>query len=239
MARVKIDGVLASHDGFKLLEKAVKDRVDEIKFDPTIDPIANTLGFEYMQVDDPSGKFDVLAGVLDLEEVDEFGNLPLIDDEIVGEKGYNTARKGGKRGMSRRTMQYLMNAKMSDTQLPDFVIRDIDKLTKSTERMVARADKSKNFEMTRIFTEGFSTELKDFWPWSPTIKAKPLFATDHPYGDDNGTPLGTQSNLITHALSKPALIEAIELRRVMKDENGTRMTKMFQTLSYGKDIRLT
>ena len=79
MANVKVDWVLASYDGFNLLRKEVKDRVDEIKFDPTIDPIANTLGFENIQVNDPKGTFDVFAGVLDLDTVDEFGNLPLID----------------------------------------------------------------------------------------------------------------------------------------------------------------
>jgi len=64
--------------------------------------------------------------------------------------------------MSRRTFQYLENAKASDNQLPDFVIKDIDSLTKSTERLVARAKKSKNFEMTKVLTEGLKTTIKAF-----------------------------------------------------------------------------
>jgi len=84
---------LSSYDGFNLLTKEVKGRVDEISFDPTVDNIADALGFENVIVNDPKGTFDVFAGVLDLDEVDEFGNLPLIEDEIVGEKGYDTARK--------------------------------------------------------------------------------------------------------------------------------------------------
>lgn len=222
MANVKIDGVLSSHVGFDLLKKEVKDRVDEIKFDPTIDPIADMLGFEMVKVNDPKGTFDVFSGVLDLEQVDEFGNLPLIEDEIVGEKGYDTERFGGKRGMSRRTFEYLKNAKADDDQLPDFVIRDIDALTKSTERLVARAMKSKNFMMTKVLTEGLKTDIKAFGPWSAGIDLKPLFATDHPVSlTDAG--LGTQSNKITDALDKPALLSAIDLLRGMKDQNGTRM----------------
>jgi hypothetical protein len=31
---------------------------------------------------------------MDLEDVDEFGELPFVEDEIIGEKGYNTSRKG-------------------------------------------------------------------------------------------------------------------------------------------------
>ena len=222
MAQIKVDWVLSSYDGFNLLTKEVKDRVDEIKFDPTIDPVADTLGFENIQVNDPKGTFDVFAGVLDLAEVDEFGNLPLIEDDIVGAKGYDTARKWGKKGMSRRTFQYLENAKASDNQLPDFVIKDIDSLTKSTERLVARAKKSKNFEMTKVLTEGLKTTIKAFWPGSAGIDGKPLFATDHPVSLTDST-LGIQSNKITGVLNKANLLIAIDLLRAMKDQNGTRM----------------
>ena len=92
MADVKLSGVLSSYDGFKLLKKEVKGRVDEIEFDPTITEDIMGLGFESFQTNDPDGTFDVLSGVTDLDEVDEFGNLPLIEDEIVGEVGYNTTR---------------------------------------------------------------------------------------------------------------------------------------------------
>jgi hypothetical protein len=43
-----------------------------------------------------------------------------------------------------------------DTTLPDFVVRDINRLTTSAERLLQRSDKSKNFLITRVLTEGFA-----------------------------------------------------------------------------------
>lgn len=236
---IKIDGVLSSQDGFNLLTKEVKARVDEIKFDPTINENIAALGFDMFKVNDPKGTFDILAGVLDLDEVDEFGNLPLIEDEIVGEKGYDTVRRWGKRGMSRRTQKYLENAKAEDTQLPDFVIKDIDALTRDTERLVKRATKSKNFEMTRVLTEGLKTTVTAFGPGSAGLDGKPLFATDHPVSLSDPS-LGTQSNKITGVLNKANLLIAIDLLRAMKDQNGTRIgTPMGVTLAVPSELYRT
>lgn len=231
MSRIKLNGELASYDGFELLKKAVNERLDQVEFDPTLSPIMKELGFEPQKVVDPKGVIDILGWVLDLEDVDEFGELPFVEDEIIGEKGYNTSRKWNKIGMSRRTTKWLQNAKSGDTTLPDFVIRDINRLTTSAERLLQRSDKSKNFLITKVLTEGFSVSSA-YWPGSKAYTGKALFATDHPYGDDGtGNPLGTNSNLSTYELSKPALLDMIEQLREMRDENGTRMnTASYVTL---------
>lgn len=224
MSRVKINGTLASTQGFQLLKKNLEGRTDEAKFDPTKDPILSALGFEVRRVRNPEGKFDILAGVLDLRSIDEFDSIPMIEDEIVGEKGYNTSRYGGKRGLSKRTVEWLKAATEEDRELPDFVISDIEELTRSTQRLSQRAMKTKNFAATRVLTEGLKTTLTSFGAGSPTLKGKALFATDHPYGDDGtGAPLGTQSNKMTKKLTKEYLLEAIDLHRAMRDETGTRM----------------
>ena len=223
-SRIKFNWILSSYKGFQFLDKYLEGRLDEMKFDPTINPIMDGLGFESCRVKHPEGKFDVLAGVLDLEGVGEFDSLPLVEDEIIGKKGYNTERFGAKRGMSRRFTEWMKNATGSETDIPEFIESDIKELTDSTVRLMKRAQKTKNFMATRLFTEGLKNNTTSFGPWSQTIKGKALFATDHPYGEDEaGAPLGTQSNKLTYEISKPAILEAIELLREMKDENGTTM----------------
>lgn len=125
--------------------------------------------------------------------------------------------------MSRRTAEYLMNATSQDSQLPAEVIKDIDRLTKSTERLIARAQKSKNFEMTRVLVDGLSAApATEFGPGSAGLDGKKLFATDHPISFTDPS-LGTQSNKIDGVLNKANLLVAIELLRAMKDQNGTRL----------------
>ena len=240
MSRIKLNGELASYDGFALLQKSIDERLDQVEFDPTLSPIMATLGFEPKKVYDPKGVIDILGWVMDLEDVDEFGELPFVEDEIIGEKGYNTSRKGWKIGLSRRTTKWLENAKAGDTTLPDFVVRDINRLTTSAERLLQRSDKSKNFLITRTLTEGF-TASSAFWPWSKAYTGEALFSDSHPFGDDGtGTALGTNDNLSTYALSKPALIEVIEQLRNQKDENGTRMnTADYVTLVIPRTLEKT
>lgn len=218
--RIQVDWVLSSYKGFQLIDKYLEGRIEEINFDPTFTPIIEALGFEERKVRTPKGKFDVMGWVLDLEEIGEFEELPLLQDDIVGEKGYDTSRFGGARGMSRRATEWL---KVCKWEMPDFVKKSIDDLVFGYTRLNKRADKSKNFLITRVFTEGLKDELKPYWPWSPTIKGKPLYAVDHPYGDNNGTPIGTQSNKMTYVLNKQSLLHWIDMLRVMRDENGTRM----------------
>jgi hypothetical protein len=53
MSRIKLNGELASYDGFALLQKSIDERLDQVEFDPTLSPIMASLGFEPKKVFDP------------------------------------------------------------------------------------------------------------------------------------------------------------------------------------------
>lgn len=222
MADINLTGLVTSNLAFDLLKKEVKSRTDEIKFDPTLDPILDKLGFTVDKVDDPKGTVDILAGILDLEKIGELDDIPLIEDEIVGELGYNTQRYGGKKGISRRTHKWLTNATEGDKQLPDFVKRDIKSLTMSAERLVKRAEKTKNFEITRVLTEGLTSEVSAFGAGAVLMDGEKLFSENHSVSLTDAS-LGVQPNKLDKALSTAALDEAFEMLRKMKDQNGTTM----------------
>lgn len=221
--RVKIDGDLMSKDGFQLLVKNILDRFDQMDLDPTTTPIAQSLGVSVTEVTHPEDVIDILGWILDLAEMDEDGKFPLSEDEIIGKKGYSVKRYGERKTIGKMAYEWLLKATKNDKTLPEYVVKDINKLVKTTERLVRKAQKAKNFEITRVLTKGFSKSAK-FGAGSPAYDGEALFSTSHPYGEDeSGQALGNNSNLLTKALTHESLLEAIELMRDIKDENGTRI----------------
>lgn len=221
--RVKIDGDLMSYDGFQLLKKNILDRFEEMDLDPTTTPIAQSLGVSVEEVTHPEDVIDIMGGILDLAEMDEDGKFPLSEDEIIGKKGYSVKRYGERKTIGKMAYEWLVKATKNDKTLPEYVIKDVNKLIKTTERLVRKAQKAKNFEISRVLTNGFTVSAK-YGAGSPAYDGKALFATDHPYGEDKaGQPIGTNSNKLTTELAHSSLLDAIELLRDIKDENGTRI----------------
>lgn len=221
--RIKIDGDLMTYDGFQLLMKNLLDRFEQMDLDPTITPISQALGVSVTEVTHPEDVIDIMAGILDLAEMDEDGKFPLSEDEIIGKKGYSVKRYGERKTMGKMAYEWLLKATKNDSTLPDVVIKDINKLIKTTERLVKKAQKAKNFEITRVLTNGFTKSAK-YGAGSPAYDGEALFSNTHPYGEDEaGNAIGNNDNLMTKELAHESLLEGIELLRDIKDENGTRI----------------
>ena len=227
MAIFKDTWLLTTDEGFKLIRSNIEKIVDELQLDPTVDWLADALGFINTPVTRPDWKITTLKWVLDLEELWELDELPLLGDEEGPEKGYELKRFWGKYAMSRAVVTWLQKAQ-SDSTIPQEVKDEIQKIATKLARLSARNKKARNFLVTKIFTEGF-TKLKAFWPGSSTPYGNPLFFNAHPIG----TTWTTQSNIMEGAdaiLSQVNLLKAIEKARGMKDGNGT--TVGFAARSY-------
>jgi hypothetical protein len=96
-----------------------------------------------------------LKGVLDLEEVGELDELPMLGDEEGPTKGYELKRFGGKYALSRATVEWLKKAQ-SDSTLPEDVKMEIQDISSKMVRLSTRNKKTKNFLVTRLFVEGFT-----------------------------------------------------------------------------------
>lgn len=215
MARLKDDGLLVTDEGLKLIASNVMKVVNEVEIDPTINATMEALGFTDTKVTRPDGIMKSLKGVLDLEEVGELDELPLLQDSEGPSKGYKLKRYGGKKAISRATMEWFKKAKQDDT-LPTEVKDEITNLTLDVARLGTRNKKAKNFAVTRLLVNGF-TNNAEYGDGSSTPYGKPLFATDHPVGETGAT----QSNLVTGALTQVNLEAAIDKLRKMKDQLGT------------------
>ena len=210
-------GLLTTSEGFKLIRSNIEKIVDELDLDPTLDGVAEALWFVNTPVTRPDWKITSLKGVLDLEEINELDELPLLSDEEWPEKGYELKRFGGKFAFSKAVMKWLDKAQ-SDSTIPGDVKMEISKMANQFTRLSARARKSRNFLATKLLTEGFTSSAA-FWPWSATPYGQPLFSASHPIG----TTGATQSNLETGALTQVKLEAALTKLRNMKDGNGTKV----------------
>lgn len=227
MAIFKESWILTTSEGFKLIRSNIEKVVDELNLDPTVDSIVEALGFVETKVTRPDGQITSLKGVLDLENIWELDELPLLADEEGPSKGYELKRYGGKHAMSKAVMKWLEKAQTSDT-IPSEVKDEIEKIATKITRLSARAKKARNFLATRLFTEGFSVTASE-WPGSPTPYGQPLFSDVHPVWT-TGT---TQSNVMANGerlLTQVNLNTAIAKLRGMKDGNGT--TVGFAARSY-------
>lgn len=218
MANFKDTWLLTTHEGFKLIRSNIEKIVDELELDPTLDGVAEALGFVFTPVTRPDGKITTLKWVLDLEEIGELDELPLLEDEEGPEKGYELKRFWGKNAISKAASKWLDKARM-DSTIPAEVKDEIAKLTNKVSRLSARAKKARNFLATQLLVKGFSI-TSDFGPGSPTPYGQPLFSAVQPIG----TTSTTQSNLMTGGaavLSQTNLEAAIDRIRNMRDGNGT------------------
>lgn len=212
------DWLLTTVDGFKLIKSNIVKITDELTLDPTLDWVAEALGFIYTNVDRPDGEIISLKGVLDLESIGELDEFPLLADEEGPGKWYKMQRFAGKHIMSKEASKWLMKAQTADT-LPATVKEEIGKLANKIVRLPARAKKARNFLATRVLIEWF-TNTKPYGPGSSTPYGQPLFSASHPVGST----WETQSNILTGAarvLNQVNLLSGIELLRGMKDGNGT------------------
>lgn len=210
--------LLTTDEWFKLIRSNIEKIVDELNLDPTLDGVADALWFINTPVTRPDGKITTLKWVLDLEEVDELGELPLLWDEEWPEKGYELKRFWGKYALSKAMIEWFKKAQ-TDSTLPMDVKDEINKIATKLTRLSSRNKKARNFLATRVLTEWF-TANNAFWPWSKTPYGNPLFFNAHPIW----TTGETQSNILTGAdaaLNQTNLNKAIALARGMKDWNGT------------------
>lgn len=218
MAVFKDTWLLTTDEGFKLIRSNIEKIVDELDLDPTLDGVADALWFVNTPVTRPDWKITTLKWVLDLEEIDELGELPLLWDEEGPEKGYELKRFWGKYAMSKAMIEWFKKAS-TDSTLPMDVKDEINKIATKLTRLSARNKKARNFLATRVLTEWF-TNTNAYWPGSKTPYGNPLFHNAHPIG----TTWGTQSNLLSGTdapLTQTNLNKAIALARAMKDGNGT------------------
>ena len=217
MANFKDTGLLTTSEGFKLIRSNIEKIVDELELDPTLDGVAEALGFVNTPVTRPDGKITTLKGVLDLEEVGELDELPLLEDEEGPEKGYELKRFGGKHAMSKAVTKWLEKAQM-DSTLPGEVKMEISKIANQFTRLSARNRKTRSFLATKLLADGF-VSTNAFGPGSATPYGQALFSAAHPIG----TTGNTQSNLETWALTQIKLEAALTKLRDMKDGNGTKV----------------
>lgn len=218
MAQFKDTWLLTTDESFKLIRSNIEKIVSEINLDPTLEWLAEALKFTYTPVTRPDGLITTLKGVLDLEEVDELGELPMLGDEEGPSKWYELKRFGGKYALSKATIEWLKKAQ-SDSTLPEDVKMEIQDISSKMVRLSTRNKKTKNFLVTKLFVEWF-TGTNAFGPWSKTPYGQPLFSASHPVGET----WETQSNIMTGTdapLSQVNLEKALEKLRGMKDGNGT------------------
>lgn len=216
--RFSNDWLLTTLDSFKLVKSNIIKVNDELNLDPTLDGVAEALGFVYTNVDRHDGEIISLKGVLDLETIGELDEFPLLEDEEGPAKWYSMTRFAGKHIISKEAHKWFMLNQTADT-LPDVVKQEINKLANQMVRLPARAKKARNFFATRVFLEGFNNP-NPTWPGSSTPYGNPLFFNAHPVG----TTWETQSNIMEGAdrtLDQVNLEKAIEKARGMKDGNGT------------------
>lgn len=217
MANFKDGGLLTTAEGFKLIRSNIEKVVNELDLDPTLDGVAEALGFINTPVTRPDGKITSLKGVLDLEQIGELDEIPLLTDEEGPEKGYKLKRFAGKHAMSKEVVKWLEKAQ-SDSTIPTEVKMEIKEIATKITRLSARAKKARNFLATQLLAKGFAVDSA-YGPGSATPYGQALFSATHPIGDTGET----QSNLVTGALSQVKLLEAIEALRNMKDGNGTKI----------------
>lgn len=218
MAVFRDTGLLTTDEGFKLLRSNIEKIVNEVDLDPTLDSYAEALKFTYTPVTRPDGLMTSLKWVLDLEEIGELDELPLLGEEEWPSKGYKVQRFGGKHAISRATVEWFKKAQ-ADSTFPSEVKDEITEISNRMVRLAKRNKKTKNFLATRVLVDGF-TGTKTNWPGSKTPYGNPLFYASHPIGSTGAT----QSNIMTGAdapLSQVNLEKAIEKLRNMKDQLGT------------------
>lgn len=215
MAILKDTWLLTTDESFKLVRSNLLKLVDELDFDPTLDGIAEALGFIDTKVDRHDGEIASLKWVLDLESIDELAEVPLVWNEEWPSKGYKLNRFANWHAISRIATEWFKKNQGSTT-LPSEVKDEITKMATQLTRLSARNKKTKNFEVTRLLTNWFGAESK----LSPY--GQPLFSAVHPVG----TTGETQSNVMPNwerLLTQVNLETAIEMARGMKDGNGTQV----------------
>ncbi len=218
MARFSDNWLLTTVEGFKLIRSNILKVVDEMNIDPTLDGVAEALGFVNTPVDRPDWEITSLKGVLDLESIGELDEIPLLGDEEGPSKGFKTQRFAWAHTMSRAATEWLMKATSAST-LPTEVKMEIQKIANKMARLSARVKKARNFLATRVLIEGFNN-ANAYGPGSSTPYGNPLFFNAHPVGETGEV----QSNIMEgtdRVLNQVNLEKAIEKARGMKDGNGT------------------
>ena len=159
--------------------------------------------------------FDIMVGSGELDEIEEWENLPEIDLTKGKGKGFELKQFGGKYKVSKLFMKWaeksqtLANADSSVKSEWARIARNIKGLDRSKV-------KTKNKLFAELITKGKYTDAA-YWPGSTTPYGQALFSSAHPYLE--GTK--TFSNVAELALDSANLLTVInQLKVTVRLQNG-------------------
>jgi len=186
------------------MERKAKDTMGKLGFTPTI-PLSE------------NETYGSVNWVNELPVINENGTKEEMELSVSPSKGYKIVEYGEKITSSFLFGQWLKTAKTLVGATSDLQAKFID-TGKKAKKLMQAADKSMAYEMTKVYTKGFSITAAH-GAGSATPKGQPLFSTSHTIYKTGGT----FSNLQTGALSETTLKAAIKLHIAMRLENGDRV----------------
>lgn len=169
-------------------------------FDETItsaeypEGVMEAMGYVTTNVINPKGTFSSVFGTPELDELVEGQNLPELPVGKWPEKSYKIKEFGDKIAVTQQMYDWLLSAGTLEGA-DSSVKSEFQTFAQNFRTLRKAAIKSKNFEATRVLTEGW-VGTNPNWPGSPTPQGQALFGNNHPVDEGLAGVLSTFQNVL-------------------------------------------
>ena len=179
-------------------------------------------------------KYGHKVGPTELDRINEGENKKMKEVSFTPKKGFEIKERANKVAVGYLTYEYLKQSKTLDGANNN-VLTEFANLADETKDLTMSDMLTKQYEMVRLLTAGFS-ETADFGPGSSTPNGNPLFYAAHPYLNGTATFSNTSSNPLTDANLQTALTA---LKTGVRAQNGKFIGGNEFTLVVGRALSVT